>query len=94
MMNYDRQGDILKLSSYFVAFEYIVVLLLIVLNRQIKESQRKYLNCGVFMSFVATISILISILANYLNLYNSQFYEDLEVIAFANRELCSEGVLA
>lgn len=83
----------MKLSSYFIALEYVEVVLMVILNRQIKEGQRKYFNIGVFACFAVTMSILSAILVNYLDLFGNVHYGDLDVIAFANKELCSDGVL-
>lgn len=93
MQKTENQGTILKLSSYFIALEYVEVFLMVILNRHIKDSQRKYFNIGVLMCFAVTMSILTAILVNYLNLFGNLHYEGLEVISFANRELCSDGVL-
>lgn len=88
-----KQNSILKLSSYFIALEYIEVALMVILNRQISQGQRKYYNIGVLVSFFATMSILSAILAFYLELFGNLHYGNIEVIEFANKELCSDGVL-
>jgi hypothetical protein len=73
--------------------EYVEIVLMVFLNRQIKDSQRKYFNLGVFLCFCVALSILTAILSNYLNLYGNLHFGELDVIAFANKELCSDGVL-
>jgi hypothetical protein len=93
MQKVDKQDTILKLSLYFIAMEYVEIVLMVFLNRQIKDSQRKYFNLGVFLCFCVALSILTAILSNYLNLYGNLHFGELDVIAFANKELCSDGVL-
>lgn len=72
-----------------------MTVLIVIMNRQItKANQRKYFNLGVILCFITTIGILISILVNYIHLFNKLHIDSVEVIAFANKENCSDGVLA
>ena len=78
-----------------MAAEYVMTVLIVIMNRQItKIHQRKYYNLGVILFFITTIGILISILVGYIGLYNKLHIDSVEVIAFANKENCSDGVLA
>jgi hypothetical protein len=38
MQKVDKQDTILKLSLYFIAMEYVEIVLMVILNRQIKDS--------------------------------------------------------
>jgi hypothetical protein len=86
MQNEEDQRDILQLTSFFLAAEYVMTVVIVILNRQItKTSQRKYFNLGVILCFMTTIGILIAILVNYIGLYNKLHVDNVEVIAFANK---------
>lgn len=64
------------------------------MNRQItKPNKRKYFNLGVILCFITTIGVLIAILVHYLKLYSTSNIDSVEVIAYADKENCSDGVL-
>ena len=86
MQNEEDQRGILQLTSFFLAAEYVMTVVIVIMNRQItKTRQRKYFNLGVSFCFMGTIGILISILVNYVALYNKLHFDSVEVIAYANK---------
>lgn len=77
-----------------MAAEYVMTVVIVIMNKQItKSNQRRYFNLGVILSFMTTIGVLIAILAHYLSLYSLSNFDSVEVISYANKENCSDGVL-
>ena len=46
------------------------------------------------MAYFVTVGILVSILTGYIHLFNTLHYGSIEIIAYVNKEKCSDGVLA
>lgn len=62
----EDQRKIFHLTSFFLAAEYVISVITMVVNRQIQNaSHRKYYNIGVILSFFLTIGILIRLQQAY-----------------------------
>ena len=95
MQNEEKQRGILQLTSFFLAAEYVITVAIVVMNRQITNPmQRRYFNIGVILCFLVTIGVLTVILVHYVGLYSTLNFDSVQVIQFANKEKCSDGVLA
>lgn len=69
MLNEEKQNIILKVTSYFVGLEYIITVVIMILNRQVRPSQKKMYNIGIVFCFLATVSLLMIIFIIYASLY-------------------------
>lgn len=94
MQNEENQRVILKTTSYFIGFEYIFIVIVMILNKQVKNGHMKAFNIFVGMGLLFTVGLLLGLFMMYTKLFRHFFIDGVEILSFANKELCSEGVLA
>ncbi|TNV87281.1 hypothetical protein FGO68_gene12364 [Halteria grandinella] len=94
MQNEENQRAILKTTSYFIGFEYIFTVSVMILNKQVKQRHSKAFTIFIGMGLLCTIGLLLGLFMMYTELFRHFFIDGVEILTFANRELCSEGVLA
>ena len=84
MNSESNQRLILTMTLYFIASEYVLTVIIAVLNMQADKYLKRHINLCVIASFILTFTILLTIMIQYAMLFGGHYYGSIDIISFAN----------